>query len=117
MWVIFGIVTVTFETVPVCPETVMVDGYGFDGAPVVVPVPVAGMVITPVLAKGVGAQIVVKLKTLEYDPLPQAFVALTRQKCCVLGVRATLDVHVVVVRFVADATILANAASVATSIL
>jgi hypothetical protein len=38
-------VTVTLETGLTTPATVMLDGYGVAGAPVVAPVPVAGIVI------------------------------------------------------------------------
>ncbi len=43
VWLMLDNVTVTFEIVVGTPETRIDDGYGFAGAPVVAPVPEAGI--------------------------------------------------------------------------
>ena len=64
-----------------------------------------------------GAATVVKLNTAESMPVPQAFVACTRQKCCVLVFSVTFEVQVGAARPVAEATMLLNPALVATWML
>ena len=51
--------TETLVTGLVSPATVMLDGYGFEGAPVAVPVPLAGMVIVVLFEKVVVPEVTV----------------------------------------------------------
>src|SRR5215813_3681629 len=51
VWLMFFRVTVTLVTGLVSPATVMFEGYGLAGAPVVAPVPLPGMVIEVLFEK------------------------------------------------------------------